>query len=60
MALFSVRSERASRGELGYSLLFRSFSGIHLMERSFGATVFTEPRIGYRMPKGETVEAEGA
>ena len=45
IALFSVRSERASCEELDYNLLFRWFLGMQLMERSFDATVFTKNRL---------------
>ena len=44
IGLFSVRSERAFCEELDYNLLFRWFLGMHLMERSFDATVFTKNR----------------
>ena len=45
IALFSVRSERAFCEELDDNLLFRWFLGMHLMERSFDATVFTKNRL---------------
>ena len=44
IGLFSVRSERAFCEELDDTLLFRWFLGMHLMERSFDATVFTKNR----------------
>ena len=40
----SVRSERAFCKELEYSLLYRWFLDMDLMERSFDATVFTKNR----------------
>ena len=44
IALYSVRSERARCEELEYSVLYRWFLDMELMERSFDATVFTKNR----------------
>ena len=42
IALYSVRSQRAFGEEREYSLLYRWFLDMDLMERSFDATVFTK------------------
>ncbi len=44
IALYSVRSEHALCEELEYSLLYRWFLDMELMERNFDATVFTKNR----------------
>ena len=44
IALYSVRSEHALSEELEYSLLYRWFLDMELMERNFDATVFTKNR----------------
>ena len=44
ISLYSLRSERAFCEELDYSLLFRWFLDMNLMEPSFDPTVFTKNR----------------
>jgi SAM-dependent methyltransferase len=44
IALYSVRSERASCEELDYSILYRWFLGMDLVEPSFDPTSFTKNR----------------
>ena len=44
ISLYSVPSERAFCEELEYNILFRWFSDMNLMERSFDPTMFTKNR----------------
>lgn len=44
MALYSVRSERQFCEQLGYTLLFRWFLDMDMVEPTFDATTFTKNR----------------